>query len=239
MNDNTDVVAPVADSNIIQSAEPFTDPFSNLTFNTKFEEIVSKQQIENQSSSSTRSASPVLHTEISESVDFDLTTNSLLNQLVQNQLKFSTNTDQSFSIPQVNLEEEEEEEASGNDVTQTDDLDSYFKNPSFTNTADMSINLNITNTEEILPTLDEIEEMQSDLLNQFDFALRNGQNFDQMYIEPVEFNDDELEPEQKQEVETKTIVIKEDEGEEDINKIDVTATTNTLSDDDSNLVSLL
>ena len=220
--------SPTETDNVV----PFTDPFSDLTFktNNNNETVANKN---NKSNSSSRSASPVPSsaTQITDSNDYDL-----------NQLAKRLNDD-NFTLPQLSLQEENEEETSGNDdATEGDDMDSYFKNASsiaVTNTGDISLNLNLTNTEEILPTLNEIAgedyTIESNLLNQFDIALRSGQNYNQIKIESI---DTQFEEQQEETVH-----------EEDNNnnaEMTTTTTTNTnivnnstISADETSIVSLL
>ena len=200
------------------AAEPFEDPFNNLKNNNK--ETKEKPK----SNSSTRSQSPVVLKSVEE------TTNSVLKELND-----KLNDE---SLPQLSVDEiDQDEESEG------DDMDSYFKNPPssiLTNTGDISLNLNITNTEEILPTLNEIEDspLNNNLLNQFDVALRSGQNYDKINIEPVKLDETKVEEEDEEE--------EEEEEEEEKSDETVTTTTTTVNnnnkavnEEDSSLVSLL
>lgn len=206
----------------IPSAEPFEDPFNNLKKNNR--ETV---ETSGKSNNSTRSQSPVeLKSEVTNSIEE--TTDSVLKELND-----KLNDE---SLPQLSVDKEDEEEG--------DDMDSYFKNPpssTLTNTADISLNLNITNTEEILPTLNEIEDdstINNNLLNQFDVALRSGQNYEKINIEPVRLDDTKVEEQDENETDD------EEKKKEEI--ANTTTTTiaankinNTTNEDDSSLVSLL
>jgi hypothetical protein len=230
MSDNSNLKTKNNDEETsdIPSAEPFEDPFNNLKNNNR--ETV---ETSGKSNSSTRSQSPVvLKSEVTNSIEE--ATNSVLKELND-----KLNDE---SLPQLSVDNEEEEE----DEEEGDDMDSYFKNPpssTLTNTGDISLNLNITNTEEILPTLNEIEDdstINNNLLNQFDVALRSGQNYEKINIEPVKLDDTKVEEQDENEMEDEEKKI-EDKNEEIATTTTIVANklNNATNEDDSSLVSLL
>ena len=244
MSSTSKVAAPDEEENQLETpkAEPFKDPFISSSNIKTVEE-------NDKSNSSTRSTSPVLKSETENSTDFQANSLKQLNEKLNDE-----------GLPQLSMKNGEEEDESkenddDDDDEETDDMDSYFKNAqtssALTNTGDVSLNLNITNTEEILPTLNEIEDLpsSSNLLNQFDVALRSGgqQNYDvKINIESldvqIEGNDDD-------DVD-KNVENNDDETENTTATTTTTTTTtttatsnninnSTISADDSNLVSLL
>jgi hypothetical protein len=231
MSEKSDLKTKTNDEEIsdIPSAEPFEDPFNNLKNNNR--ETV---ETSGKSNSSTRSQSPVvLKSEVTNSIEE--TTNSVLKELND-----KLNDE---SLPQLTVDNEEDEE----DEEEGDDMDSYFKNPpssTLTNTGDISLNLNITNTEEILPTLNEIEDdstINNNLLNQFDVALRSGENYEKINIEPVKLDDTKVEEQDENETEDEEKK-KEDKNDEIANTTTIVAANklkNATNEDDSSLVSLL